>query len=149
MPTGANVVAVARSQLGIPFHHGQALQDVACDCIGLVLIVAEALGLPEAAAFKQDVRFRGYGRTPMPAPLFAACADYLDPIPVHSATLGDILLFYFVRDPQHDPMHFGILSRESPRYVVHAYERVGKVVENGADATFWRARAAFRLRGVT
>ncbi len=148
MISGADVVAIARTQMGVPFHHGQATRDVGCDCIGLVIIADEALGLPEAAQLKSDIRFRGYSRSPMRGPLFAACGEYLDSIPVTHARLGDLLLFYFVRDPHRDPMHFGILSRESPRYVIHAYERAGKVVENAVDATFWRVLAAYRLRGV-
>ncbi len=148
MVTGAQVVEQARTQLGVPFHHGQATPGVGSDCIGLLVIVADALGLPEASSWRHDPRFKGYGRTPEPRLLLAACAAYLDSISISSARLGDILVFAFVRDPSRQPMHFGILSCASPRRVIHAYERVGRVVENGADASFWRAIAAFRLRGV-
>lgn len=140
----ADVVALARSQIGIPFHHGQAVRDVACDCIGLVVIVAAALGLPEAARWKADTRFQGYGRLPLPDKLLEACAEYMDPVPLGSAKPGHVMLFSFKRDP----MHFGILSRAEPPYVIHGYQRVGRVVENGLRASFWRPLAAFNLRGV-
>ena len=31
-----DIVAVARSWLGTPYHHQAALKDVGCDCLGLV-----------------------------------------------------------------------------------------------------------------
>jgi cell wall-associated NlpC family hydrolase len=138
------IVAEAREWIGTPFAHGQMLKHVGCDCVGLIAGVAFALGMPEARKWKADQRFRGYGPLPDPAKLLAACAEYLDEIPVNEARLGDILQYSF----QKEPMHFAIISREQPQYVIHGYQRAGGVVENGAKATFWRLLRAYRYRSV-
>lgn len=138
------IVEEAREWIGTPFAHGQMLKGVGCDCIGLIAGVAAAVGIAEAGRWRNDARFKGYGPTPDPRKLLAACAEYLDEIPVTRALIGDILQYTFSKDP----MHFAILSRPSPWYVIHGYQRAKGVVENGAGATFWRLQRAFRYRGV-
>jgi len=142
--SGAAVVAEARAWVGTPFMHQASLRGVGCDCIGLVAGVALSLGIPEAAAWLRDQRFRGYGRLPKPADLLEACRIYLDRLYLSQVGLGDILLFTFVKEP----MHFGIVSAEVPRYVIHAYEPRGAVVENSLGGK-WERRVvgAYRLRG--
>ncbi len=138
------IVAEAREWIRTPFAHGQALKGVGCDCIGLVAGVADALGMPEAAQWKADVRFRGYTALPDPMRLLHACAEYLDEIYPDEAQPGDILQYTFGREP----MHFAIISKPEPRYVIHAYQRARYVVENGAHATFWQLLRAYSYRGV-
>ena len=144
MISRAAIVAEAREWIGTPFAHGQMLKLVGCDCIGLVAGVAAELGLPEASRWRGDTRFKGYGPTPDPVKLLAACAEYLDEIPVSRARLGDVLQYTFAKEP----MHFAILSRDDPWYVIHGYQRAKGVVENGAQATFWKLQRAFSFRGV-
>lgn len=141
--TGPAIVAEAKRWVGVPWHH-QASIKAGCDCIGLVVGVADSLGMPEAAAWRADTRFRGYGPTPVPEKLLEACDVYLDRIAVVAATLGDILLFAF----QRDPMHFGIISATDPVYVIHAYQPRDKVVENSLTGP-WPRRVigAYRYRG--
>ena len=141
--TGDLIAAQARLWIGTPWHHQASLRGVGCDCIGLVAGVAGAVGLPEAEQWRQDMRFQGYGRLPEPAKLLRACALYLDRVNI--ARKGDVLLMAFFDQP----MHFGILSSEVPRRMVHAYEPRGRVIEQIIDAK-WHARqvAVFRLRGV-
>lgn len=136
------IVDTARTWIGTPFAHGQALKGVGCDCIGLIAGVAGELGMPEAERWRLDPRFKGYARTPEPLKLLQACREYLDEIPVRLAIPGDILQYTFAREP----MHFAIISRDSPQYVIHGYQRAGKVVENGAYASFWRLLRAYRYR---
>lgn len=146
MTTRADIVAEARRWLGTPFHHQASLQGVGCDCIGLIAGVAAALGMPEAEAWRQDVRYTGYGPLPLPDKLLAACRDYLDAVPVPDAIAGDILLFTM----RADPMHFGLLSCvDGRRYVIHAWSPNGKVVEQGIDEK-WQRRivGAYRYRGI-
>lgn len=143
--TGTEVVAAARAWIGTPFAHQAALRGIACDCIGLVSGVAAELGLPEAARFRSDARFFGYGRLPQPARLLAACREYLDAAMLPDMRLGDVLLMTMLREP----MHFGFVSQLRPLRVLHAYQPVGRVVEHCVDAK-WKRRvlALYRLRGV-
>lgn len=146
MTTRDQIVAAARSQIGVAYQHGQALKDVACDCIGLILIVAEICGLPEAPAFRGDVRFKGYGRPPNPRLLVEACDAYLDRVPVIADALpGDIALGRVEIEPQ----HFGILSAIDPPYLIHAYSQIKRVTENRVDDK-WQAKVLrmYRYRGI-
>jgi hypothetical protein len=78
-----------------------------------------------------------------------SCNEYMIPIALHLATLGDVVLYTFRLKHNGDPMHFGVISRLVPtRYVIHGYERVGKVTENAMSATFWKPIAAFQIRGI-
>lgn len=144
MITRQAIVNEARAWIGTPFHHGQALRGIGCDCIGLISGVAARFDLPEARAWRDDARFNGYGPIPRPDMLMRGCAEYLDKLSIDSATIGDVLLFAF----KDEPMHFGIISQHYPRYVIHGFQRVGRVVENGVSANFWRVVRAFGIRGV-
>lgn len=142
----ADIVAQARLWLGTPFQHQAHLRGVACDCIGLVAGVADELGMPEAADWFADPRFRGYGPLPLPEKLCAACDEYLDPIAVDQSLIGDILVMTYATDP----MHFGLITATAPvPYLIHSSSLRGKVVEHCVDAT-WRNRVlgAYRYRGV-
>lgn len=129
--TRAAIVEEARAWIGTRWQHQASLKGVACDCIGLVAGVARELGIPEAEAFQQDPRFRGYGRTPDPKMLRLALEEYLD---AGTWQAGDVLLLRNDRDPQ--PSHFAILS--DPDSMIHAYAQARKVVEHSIDAK-WRS----------
>lgn len=151
MTTRADVVAEARTWIGTPWQHQAMCKGVGCDCIGYLAGVALALGLADARPQMRDPAFRGYGRDPNPAVLLRACAEYLDPVPVREADLGDVLLMRVPRGVY--AQHFGIVSRMdngAPSYMLHATSAIPRrVVENRIDDA-WRARiaAAYRFRGV-
>jgi uncharacterized protein YijF (DUF1287 family) len=145
MTTRAEIVAAARSQIGVPCQHQAAVKDVACDCIGLLLIVAGICRMSQVTAFLQDSRFKAYSRPPNPRLLISACDAYLDRIPILQALPGDIALGRIEKEPQ----HFGIISSIDPPRIIHAYSQVGKVAENGIDDN-WRAKVVrmYRFRGI-
>lgn len=146
MTTRAEIVAAARSQVGVRTQHQAAVKDVACDCIGLLLIVAGMLGMSEVTAFKRDLRFNAYSRPPNPRLMVAACDAYLDRIIPSQALPGDIALGRVEKEPQ----HFGIISSIDPAYMIHAYSQVGRVTENRIDDN-WRAKVLrmYRFRGIS
>jgi len=139
MIAAAAVVAAARAWLGTRWQHQAALKGVACDCAGLVLGVARALGL----AVPQSVP--PYDRRPDGVMLQALCATHLLPAPAAPAP-GQVLLFRFDAAPQ----HLGIVG-DGPGYLtlIHAHAPDRRVVEHRLDDT-WRARlvAAYALPGV-
>ena len=145
--TRYDIIAAARSQLGVRYQHQAAVRDVACDCVGLLAIVGEICGLGEAATWAADPRRHAYARAPDPAMLREAAADYLDPIELAAAGLGDVLLMRYRL--QQAPSHFSIVSMLGPLYGVHAYASVGKVVENRVEGwTLFRIVAAYRFKGL-
>lgn len=146
MTTRSEFIAAARSQLGVAYQHGASLKDVACDCIGLLLIACDICGRTEGKEFRNDIRFKGYGRPPNARLLIQACDAYLDRIPSKSDALpGDIVLGRVEIEPQ----HFGILTGIYPPYVIHAYGQLNKVAENRADER-WQSKMlrVYRLRGI-
>lgn len=140
MTTRDAIVAEARDWIGTPFHHQGRLKAVGVDCIGLVVGVAKALGIPHAD--RTD-----YGRTPNPAMMRAALAEQLETIAFKDVLPGDILWFRVASDPQ----HIGIVTTCDPMKMVHSYSRaqVMACVEQPVDG-FWRKRVAgsFRFRGI-
>lgn len=146
MITRHAVIAEAKSWLGTPFIHQASLKGIGTDCKGLIEGVADILRLPDVDRFKADLRFKNYGRQPLAEWIITACTEYLDEIAIEHALLGDILVFAFYKKI---PMHFAFVSANDPRYMLHAYEPVGRVVENRIDEK-WARRIvnAYGLRGV-
>lgn len=151
MITRQEVVDEARSWLGTPWEHQQAVKGVGCDCIGFLAGVDMALGLPEGKAWLADLRYKGYGRTPKPDLLLEACSEYMDPIALDDAGLGDVLQLSYADRGVSQPMHFAIISCLDPRMMIHALAiSPRRVVEHNIDQT-WASRVlrAYRLRGVS
>lgn len=75
MTTRAQLVAAARSWVGVPtFHHGRDRAG-GVDCLGLILGVAEATGYPGAIVIPP------YGRLPSSSVLIEAMDAHMLPIP--------------------------------------------------------------------
>ncbi len=140
MVTRAQVVAEARGWLGTPFEHQGRVQGAGVDCIGLLIGVAQSLGLTQF-----DVT--GYARAPSDGLLQGGCREHLQPVQLASAQPGDVLLMRFKREPQHvglvaDYVHGGLS-------VIHSYQGAGGVVEHRLDA-LWLRRvvSVWRIPGV-
>ena len=135
--TGDDVVAAARECLGTPFCHQGRIPGLALDCAGLIVAVAQKLGI-----YHFDVD--GYGRRPNRGLLESTLASQPELIAVDCARLvpGDILLMRFTKDPQ----HLAIFAGET---IIHSWSSPGKVCEHRIDAV-WRSRiiAAYRFREV-
>jgi len=145
--TGADVVACARTYLGVRWRHQGASKAVAVDCIGLIGCVASECGLSDAWLSPASDRFKGYGRNPDPAQTYRACAEFLTPVtPWRSARPGDVLLMRFGKEPQ----HFAIVTATEPEFhIIHSYAMARRVVEHRLDDK-WAARVvcAYRLPGL-
>lgn len=136
MPTRADVVAAARSYKGVRWHH-QGRNRAGLDCVGLVIVVAQDLGL--STYNPQD-----YGRIPDCVQMRAQLAQHLDPRATPEP--GDVILLRYERYP----LHLGIASElDGELAIVHAFANLRRVVEHRLDA-FWRARivSAYAFRGL-
>lgn len=134
--TPQRIAAAARAYVGVPFHpHGRT--QAGLDCAGLVLAVANDLGLA-----LRDV-------PPFYAPLRSGFAllrelrDQLVEVNFRRPPAGAVLAFSFGRSE-----HAAILV-DAPARVVHAWRSAGRVVETELDeATARRVVGAFVLKGV-
>ena len=128
-------VRAAKGYVGTPFHHQGRLPGVGLDCAGVIVCATKACGYDV-----MDVL--GYGRIPSQGMLEQAVLDHCDKITLPEVQTGDILLFRFLREPQH-------LAMFDDGMLIHAYSTVGRVVENCFD-DYWRSRlvGCYRLRGI-
>jgi NlpC/P60 family putative phage cell wall peptidase len=112
-------ITEARTWLDTPYQHQGRLKGVACDCIGLVICTAQAVGL---TAYEPP----GYSKRP-DGTLRAALEKQLDNVPLLEAQGGDVLLFAF----NSVPMHVGILTDAD--HLIHAYLPNKRVIETRLD----------------
>lgn len=133
------IVAEARSWVGTPFRHQQRAKGHGVDCIGLVVGVARALGLP-----LQDRT--DYARMPDGVTLGAELARQFDAVAEADMRPGDVLLFAMSKLPRHVAIYVGEVDGH-PR-MVHATSLVDKCVEVTLDKTWRHAlRGVYRYRG--
>lgn len=134
-PQRALVVAEARRWLGTPFRHQGRLLGVGCDCIGLTIEVARALGL-------SDYQNTSYGRRPDPRRMRALLDEHMDRVAIGEALDGDWWFMSWNKRPHH-------MAMKTPVGVIHACEDYGAVVEH-AMSPDWvaRVRSCYRYRGL-
>jgi hypothetical protein len=146
MTSGADVVAAARGWLGTPWHHQGRLRGVGVDCGGLIVCVAQGLGLPV-----QD-HPPGYSAQPdgvtLRAVIEAQCARLVE------LEAGAVVLMRWHAQPQ----HVGFASVLPDGFaLIHAWASgPRRVVEHLIDEE-WGARivrddlgpCVYRLPGVT
>jgi NlpC/P60 family putative phage cell wall peptidase len=147
------IVQEARSWIGTRFHHQGRIKATSqhrggCDCIGLVIGVAEQLGV----TFLQDgqrvnalaVDQTGYGKFPDGRRLQQQLGQYLQEIATTDIMPGDVLLFRFDANPQHVALVSDYGQNELG--IIHCYAQVRKVVEHHLSSN-WRSKmvAAYRF----
>lgn len=135
MTTPAAIIACAREQLGVPFKHQGRLPGIALDCVGLVIVVFQKLGITI-----EDVQ--GYARSPHGGVLEAqalAQTNFVS-IPINAYREADVLLFRFYKATQ----HAAIVTDHG---IIHCCADPGRVVEHGlGDNWHKRITHAFRLK---
>lgn len=141
--TRAQVVACARSYIGVPFRHMGRTRQEGLDCIGLPLAVMRDLGIPFPDYPDGNYTRRGAGFQ-----LVQHCCQYASPVPISKCKDGDVLVF----QEGQIPCHTGILThRGESRYVVQALGKTSwmRVVECPmAGEWSGKLRFAFHMPGV-
>lgn len=129
------IVQAARSYIDVPFmHQGRSRHGI--DCAGLLTCVAYDLEI-------KDVRVTDYGRLPDPDRARSIIEAHMDPVPFAQLQPGDVLSFVIVQDVQ----HYGLVVSMEPVRFVHAYQTVGKVVEQSMFGPWLRRlRRCYRFR---
>lgn len=137
--TREDVVSHARSWIGAPFRHQGRSKTRGVDCVGLILGVAQELGV-------QLIAPKDYTSSPSGQLVMQYANDQLSQ--TSSKNIGSVVVMWgFDRD---EPQHLGFIGRDAGRFtLIHAFSKRGIVVEHGFDA-FWdrRIKAFFELPGV-
>jgi len=128
-------IEAARKWVGTPFVHKGHTMGAGVDCINMCYEAAKSVGLAPDNIMPAD-----YSRDPDGVALMAALKKYMVPIYNKQMKPGDVLLFRFVKHPQHVGVYTG-------RNIIHAYSKMDKCVEHILDNR-WRKRlvAVFRFR---
>lgn len=138
MPTRAEVIAVARTYLGTPWHHQGRVKGVGIDCLGELVCTAHELGLP--VEDRTD-----YPMEPVPAELIAGLEKNLDQIEIADARIADVLCFWVGDETR--PQHLAFVT---DRGMLHAWREGSRTVFEHGLTQGWRARihSAWRIRGL-
>lgn len=129
--TGDEIVAAAREYLGTPFRHQGRVRGSGVDCVGLLVGVAQQLGI----AVADRTNYNGIRE---PGEITAALEDNCREVPIHDAQPGDVVVFW-LRRPSGPDEHVAILTDHG---IIHARQRRGgggRVVETGLSDN-WRKR---------
>ena len=108
MTTRADVVRVARSYSGTPFHHMGRLPGVGLDCVGLLICCARELGLVAL-----DFDIPAYTPSPDGGTMLAWTKEYMTPVSQAEMQPGNVILLITDTEPQHlailgDYLHGGL-----------------------------------------
>jgi cell wall-associated NlpC family hydrolase len=136
--TRAQVVAVAQSWVGVPYHH-QGDSRAGCDCGGLIKGVLMELGLlsPDYLSRLPPLA-RGYSRAPDGELLMKACGVAMQQVPIAQMQPADVLLIAWDRArklPQHTAIVVPYRGAGDHLAVVHAIGpgHHNKVIETRID----------------
>lgn len=128
------IIAAARSLIGMPFRHQARIKDGRCDCAGLVVAVAAAVGA-------DYIDQQGYSPHPSNGLLEAALDSQpcLVRVPLSEMQPADVLLMKFASDPQHLALHAGHCPTYQDDGLIHAWAQARKVCEHRLTDE-WRGR---------
>lgn len=135
---GDDIVVLARSWVGTPYHHQASVKQVGTDCLGLVRGVYRELYDKEPEnipAYSSDWAEASGVET-----MLEGANRHLERVAVADAVPGDVLIFRFRRGTL--AKHAGILSAENR--MVHALE--GARVSEIYLGSWWRRRIAAVFR---
>lgn len=120
---GSVIIAQARTWLGTPFHHQGRLKGVGCDCLGMIIGIADELQLTHDDVLLSSFDRTDYSHTPNTTALLTTMEAYLQEIT--DIQPGDIALMQI----QNNPQHLGIITNY-PRGklgIIHALSGQGVV----------------------
>lgn len=120
------IIETARTFLETPYHHQGRVKGVGVDCLGLIVGVCEALGLPY-----RDIR--GYSRYATGLNLLERFSEQCEP---SERGEGKILIFRIRALPCHCAIEASLSGYPS---IIHAYQSIGRVDEHILDS-WWESR---------
>lgn len=134
MTSREQIITTARDWIGVRWQHQGRSRIEGVDCVGLLVVVAQSLGLPVT-----DVR--NYRRRQTGRELLKILDDQLKKTPLEGWKIGDIGVF----KESSFPIHVGVLNAgDEGLSVIHAHARRRQVIEEPL-AQYGMPIAAFSL----
>lgn len=149
MATRKQIIETARTYAGTPFCHQGRYKGKACDCAGLVLMVAEELGCADknSAPVLALNDHRGYGPQPAGCTVLDICKARMTQKLASEMRPGDVVC---MKTPEY-PSHVGIVTEfNGVAYIIHAYDGGPRTVTEHRLDEKWLRRIAgvFQFPGV-
>ncbi len=137
------VVSKAREWIGTPFHHQGRLKGIGCDCLGMLIGVAQEMNLTSSGILIHDLDNTNYSRTPNVQEMHSKLEKYFQAIEIENILDGDILLM----EVDNSPQHLGIVATHSTGClsVIHALNRIGVSEHILTEAWKKRIYKAYRI----
>lgn len=148
MTTASDIIACARQFLGVRFaHQGRTLEGL--DCLGLLIVTAQAAGLTIEGEEVGTLDIPHYGNRPDAQLLRQKLDGHLLPIDRGGVREGDVVLLKVDGLPQHLAL-ITDYPMDGELGMIHAYAPARCVVEHRYDE-HWRRQtyAAYRLPNVS
>lgn len=144
MTNRTDIVQIARSLIGTPFHHRERQPGIGIDCAGVLICVARELGL-----VAPDFDVPAYTRTPDGRSMLLWCRRYMRELAQDAMQPGDAILLI----TDYHPQHLGILGdyRHGGLSIIHAANMATppRVIETRLMfSRVMRFVAAFALPGI-
>ena len=130
-----DIIRIARSWIGTPYHHQASVKGVGADCIGLIRgVYRELYGVepPEIINYSPD-----WGDADGNEHMLRAARQYLEPVPLGSMSPGHVILIRW--KDKRVAKHAMILTDD--RRAIHAYNR-SPVCEIHLNS-WWMRRVVF------
>ena len=137
MTTRQDIIDKAREFIGTPFHHQARLKGIGIDCVGLLVCVANELGIPI-----QDRTV--YTSNPDGVTLKKELDQALNQIYLTEVAAGDVLVFWYTK--RQYPQHVAIKTDIG---IIHAHQSIHIVTEHSIPPK-WQKRImlAYKYPGV-
>ena len=140
------IVTKAREYDGTPFAHQGRVKGLACDCVGLPLMVAGELGLNDING--QPVNgalYRNYSPQPTGNYVLEICCKHLRRKAVNQLKPGDVLCMKVLTAACHVGIYTGEVN--GVPHLIHAYNGGAEKVSEHCIDDRWRKRivAAFEF----
>ena len=116
----SDLITVARTWIGTPYHHHQSTKGVGCDCIGFIKGVANEIGY--------SIELENYNRLPTGDLMIETLDKFVTRVNRTTPKEGDILCFK--TSFKGLPTHVGFCSNYNGEIgLIEACSRVEKVIE--------------------
>jgi hypothetical protein len=135
MTTARDVIACARQFIGVRFAH-QGRSTAGLDCLGLLILTAQRLGLRFDDDAVDALDIPNYGTRPDTLLLKQKLDTHLIPIPLRDLSVADVVVLKIDGLPQHLAL-ITDYPMQGELGMIHAYAPARQVVEHRYDA-HWR-----------
>lgn len=133
-----DIITIARSWKGTPYHHQASVKGVGCDCIGLVRgVYRELYGVepPELINYSAD-----WGDSNGNEEMVMAAYRYLEPVSLDAMQPGDVILVRWTKERV--AKHCMILTGKDR--AIHAYNKAPVTEIHLSE--WWRRRIVYVFR---